>query len=64
MRVTREKFGLRQKFVGRTEELPVMRHGRFQSWMMRNSPGASKKGMMSPTITTSRSRKSAVPFRP
>ena len=41
-----------------------MRQGRFQSWMMRNSPGSSKNGVMSSTITTSRSRKRAVPRRP
>ena len=39
----------------------MIRQGRFQSWMIRNSPGSSKKGVMSSTITTSRSRNSAVP---
>ena len=36
-----------------TDELPVMRHGRFQSWMIRNSPGCSNKGVMSSTMTMS-----------
>ena len=41
-----------------------MRQGRFQSWMIRNSPGCSKNGSIESTMTMSRSSNSAVPCRP
>lgn len=54
---------LAERHKRKTEEFPMTSFGKSQSFMMRNSPSASKNASILPAITISKSRKSACPSR-